>query len=564
MKNRTIFVLATAIVLLFAACHKDKNSINMNANIVAYGNNNSKVYVDNNHYANWNDGDKVMINGVNYTVGVSGNIASISGVAVNENGYYAIYPSDRATVSGDGYPSILMPQVQIYKPSASGKQLINAPMAAYCPSRDNGTHSLNFVNLCSLIEVNVPTNTEVAYITVTSTNNFLWGKATITGGGNPVLSIDNEATASAYTTANKTVTLDCTTNGSNGSDNSGGSDAATGVTSADPFYIVVPARTYTDLTVDVYVFETNTNGRRMVKLFTKSANASNNSATVESNMIYAVTYSGEPTPVQPPYPGLGTGEFSVSSTKKVRFSQGNLQYRNGAWRFSDDELVAFRNASDHNLETTNRSQYWIDLFGFGASGQGNLSTLPTTYTNTSSSYPQESLTATNRYDWGVNEISNGGNQPDKWRTLTKAEWQYLLGTSSSRNNKNRRAVIDCGNNTFITGLIIAPDGSTVASGWNSVTDYALRISRQVYVDNYQSVGCVFLPVTGYYAQNNSGDLTMQEYSNTPTGWYWTSTYDGQPWAAKVICDPNGMGISFAGQGIEVSRGCAVRLVRDVD
>ena len=34
-------------------------------------------------------------------------------------------------------------------------------------------------------------------------------------------------------------------------------------------------------------------------------------------------------------------------------------------------------------------------------------------------------------DWGVyNAISNGGNTPNKWRTLTVSEWQYLF-----QNNK---------------------------------------------------------------------------------------------------------------------------------
>ena len=48
MKNKNIFtfVLATAVVMFFSACQKEKSSINMSANIVTYGNNGSKVYVD--------------------------------------------------------------------------------------------------------------------------------------------------------------------------------------------------------------------------------------------------------------------------------------------------------------------------------------------------------------------------------------------------------------------------------------------------------------------------------------------------------------------------------------
>jgi hypothetical protein len=164
----------------------------------------------------------------------------------------------------------------------------------------------------------------------------------------------------------------------------------------------------------------------VVKRYSASATITDGSTTVStnvvSNIIYYIAMPNSTETVQPSYPGLGTGEFSVSDNKKVRFSQGNLQYKNGVWRFATDELEAFRNADDHNLVTTDRDQNWIDLFGFGTSGQGSLSTsrtpnLPTTYTYaTTGYYPHENLTGTNRYDWGVNEISNGGNQPDKWRT----------------------------------------------------------------------------------------------------------------------------------------------------
>lgn len=570
MNNKGIFVLATAAVMLFTACHKDNDSINMNANIVAYGNNGSKVYVDDAHYANWNNGDKVMINGVNYTVGVSGNIASINGVAVNENGYYAIYPSDRATVSGSGYPSILMPQVQIYKTDASGNQLINAPMAAYCPSRGNGTHSLNFVNLCSLIKVNLSSEQEVAYINVTSTDNFLWGKATVEGDDNPVLSIDNSATANVYTTDNKTVTLDCTTNGSNGSDNNGGSGAATGVTSAGPFYVVVPARTYTNLTVDVYVFETNNNGRRTVKLFTRSANASNNAATVESNMIYAVTYSGEPTPVQPPYPGLGTGEFSVSNTKKVRFSLGNLQYQasTGLWRFAANQWDVVGNAAGNTTASPARENQsdWIDLFGYGTSGNEQGSTTYYPYQYERYTYGPTSNISGTQFDWGVNEICNGGNQPNKWRTLTKDEWQFLInnasGSSATRRGKCGLASVTVGEHTY-KGFVLVPDNYTGLSFTTNEYKVITESNWNIHSQN----GCIFLPCAGI----RNGLAVSQDYVSTTTnsemdGYYWSSSYSSynESWLFKLKLWQNNTGGEVSCIDETTDMGLSVRLVRDVD
>ena len=584
MKNRLFnsILLALTCSVCFTACNKDEQFVDLNANIVNYGNNDSKVYVDDAHYANWHNPDTVMINGTVYSVAIASDgqsrpYASIPGVEVNTNGFYAIYPCDRIitpNTTGTGFPSILMPQVQVYT-QKDGKQIIKAPMAAYCEYNTNGTgHYLNFKNLCSLIEVNVPEGTEVAYIQVSS-DKFLWGNASITGDNdnpeNPVLQINQSTTGDNYSTNNHTVTLDCTTNGSNGSYTNGA--AAHGKTGG-PFYVVVPAGTYTNLTVDVYIFDGTIGNRNIVKLYTKTANATNNSATINNNMIYRVDCLGTPTEVQPPYPGLGTGEFSVSDNKKVRFSQGNLQYKNGVWRFATDELESFRNASNHNLVTTNRDQNWIDLFGFGTSGQGSPSTNPTTYTNAADYYPHVNLTGTNRYDWGVNEISNGGNQPDKWRTLTRTEWQYLLGIidNPNRNNKNRRAVINCGNDIdgnviLVPGLIIAPDGSSVASNWDASTTNgtALQITKETYVSTYQRAGCVFLPITGYYAYNYNNQNIVWYNGDGNEGWYWTSTYESnKPWAAKVVCSTNGGGVQFAGQGVEVYRGCAVRLVRDVD
>ena len=582
MKNRHFFYMAVALccTVFFGACNKDNDFVDFGASITSYANNGSKVWVDGGadgtHFAYWHQGDKVMINGTEYSVTLSNDdddqVAAINGVAVNTSGYYAIYPCDKivtsSNTSNSGYPTILLPQVQIYdKDPSTQKQIIRAPMAAY--SLNTGRRKLNFTNLCSLIEVTLPVSKDVAYIQVTSNNHYLWGEATISGESSPSLTIDDTYMKNNYYTDNHTVILDCSTNGSSGS-NTGGT-AADGTQSAGPFYVVVPANNYDNLKVEVYVYESGSdNYRRVVKRYSASATVPAGSTTVSTNVasnnIYYIAMPNSTETVQPSYPGLGTGEFSVSDNKKVRFSQGNLQYKNGVWRFATDELESFRNASNHNLVTTNRDQNWIDLFGFGTSGQGSLSTtstpnLPTTYTNAADYYPHVNLTGANRYDWGVNEICNGGNQPDRWRTLTKDEWQYLLGNSPNRRNKNVLAVID-GN---ITGLVIAPDGCSVASGWSSVTT-VLRITQQQYISTYQSVGCVFLPVTGYYSQANDGVLYMYDCSNsTPVGWYWTSTYEQpKPWAAKVVCSTNGGGVQFAGQEIVVYQGCAVRLVRDVD
>ena len=571
MKNRHFFsiVMALTFTVFFGACNKDNQVIDMDATIVTYGNAGSKVYVDGGengtHFAYWNNGDTVMINGNEYYLSVTTNsenqtIAAINGVAVNSGGYYAIYPCDRVISSNNGgYPSIQMPQVQIYRTDGNGHQLIKAPMAAY--SSNSGRRELKFTNLCSLIEVYLPEEKEVAYINVTSDDNFLWGKATISGTTNPSLSLNDNATAQDYTTSNKTVTLDCSTNGYVGS-NTGGTPAA-GVTSAGPFYIVVPARSYSNLKVDVYVFDGTEDGHRKVYRY-RAGEATTHSAStnIASNMIYTVTMPDDPQEIQPPYPYLGTGEFSVSDTKKVRFAMGNLQHKNGVWRFAENELVSFLDAADHNTVTTNRSNYWIDLFGYGTSGKGDPSYSPTTYA-INGNYATSTIAGT-LYDWGVNEISNGGNQPNKWRTLTLAEWQYLIARPG---HKHIGTVITKDNGEKVLGYIVAPDESSFdfdPSNWQYTS--GLHITESQFYNTYRSAGCIFLPLTGYYSQTTSGDIHVYvEGTGGKVGYYWASTkVNDSFWASKLVVGTNGGSVNFAGQGQTAATGCAVRLDRDVD
>ena len=591
MKNRHFFYIAVALccTAFFGACNKDNDFVDFGASIATYGNNGSKVYVDGGvegtHFAYWHDGDTVMINGHEYYVTLSTSqvnnqnqtIAAINGVSVNSAGYYAIYPCDKIISSStSGYPTILLPQVQIYRKDVStNKQIIKAPMVAY--SSNTGRRTLNFTNLCSLIEVTLPEAKKVAYIQVTSNNHYLWGEATISGESAPSLTINDTYMANNYYTDNHTVILDCSTNGTKGSN--GGTNA--GITPG-PFYVVVPANNYENLKVEVYIYEGTENNPQVVTRYSAEATVPAGSTTVNtniaSNMIYHIAMPKTLETVQPPYPGLGTGEFSVSATKKVRFSQGNLQYlaSKGMWSFSNNELAAL-GGGEGNCVINNRDNQdlWIDLFGFGTSGQTQYS--PTMYTSSNTAYPNDDISATNLYDWGVNEISNGGNQPNKWRTLTRTEWQYLLNVNNNiaaRSGRQGICAIRTGstNNDPVVacGVIIAPDSYN--PGW--VYGSAVNITMDQW-NTYKANGCVFLPVTGYRRYNN-GNIIVDDFNSISTpagstghsgdGYYWSSTKsdNSYAWAYKQNCPTNAGGVLVNCMQRQKSDGCAVRLVRDVD
>lgn len=558
---------ATAVL---TSCKKDNDTVSFRATISTYQNN-GKVYIDNNRYANWIDEDEVLINGAPYTVEVEGSgdnrIASINGVAVatsDQDGYYAIYPSECAlTTPTSGFPQILLPQVQLYRNDnptnpAQGNQIVEAPMAAYC-SADREQAGLDFTNLCSLLKIELEEEMEVGYITVSSSNKPLWGRASISGTDNPVLS--SPEIASLYSTDN-TVTLDCTPLGLHHE----GSGASSGVRSRGPFYIVLPPATnVSDLTVSIYVF-TGSNSNENRRTITKYTKSTTNPITIVSNKIYGIgdgldDFEEEENAPDVPFPNLGSGEFTVSRTrtggsffnptyryKKVRFSLANLQYNTAdkIWRFASNQWTALRaNQGDQN---------WIDLFGYGTSGVAHEGNTYYPYTNTTSNSDYASgLIGNTNHDWGVNAISNGGNQPNKWRTLSQAELYYLFNTRSHANDLHHT---NC-NVHGVNGMIVLPDNFPWNTAPYNSANYWDNITNAKWTD-LEGRGAVFFPITG----QRSGTSMRSGTSNQ--GCYWTSSCD-------ISYDPNTpYALHFTSNGETTDNtdknyyGNAVRLVRDVN
>ena len=135
--------------------------------------------------------------------------------------------------------------------------------------------------------------------------------------------------------------------------------------------------------------------------------------------------------------------FSVSATKTVTFSPGNLQYHpaNDEWRFASNQTDYIGEA---NANISSSYNGWIDLFGWGT---GNNPT------NASEDYEDYQTFV----DWGVNKIGN--DAPNTWRTLTYNEWNYILNNRSNASNLKGVAQVN-----GVNGLILLPDGWTCPSG----------------------------------------------------------------------------------------------------
>lgn len=248
----------------------------------------------------------------------------------------------------------------------------------------------------------------------------------------------------------------------------------------------------------------------------------------------------------------GDGKFSVSASKQVQFSQGNLQYQASTrtWRFAEHQYDII--GSDNSNISASYSG-WIDLFGWGT---GNNPT------NSSEDYKDYSTFV----DWGVNAISNGGNQANLWRTLTKDEWVYLFCT-----RWNASILFGLGSVNGVNGTIILPDSWTTPQGASftpstskglaDLGGYYLDKNGDHFGDNIytaeqwavmESAGAVFLPAAG--SRQFAGVHAVGSY-----GFYWTpsGSDDHNPpylnFGSNCIYPSTG--------GLLRTAGCSVRLVR---
>ena len=257
--------------------------------------------------------------------------------------------------------------------------------------------------------------------------------------------------------------------------------------------------------------------------------------------------------------------FSVSRYKRVRFSQGNLQYSNtgthlvdggtmarGTWRFAENQWDTLGHDND-NADSLYTG--WIDLFGWGTSGYNGKypymkDTDPSHYGN-----GIYSISETN-YDWGVyNAISNGGDEPGLWRTLTIDEWRYVLDERPDALQKFSYAVID-----GIGGVVLLPDYWVQPQG---VTFIPRNGSSNIYNNDQWTLleknGAVFLPANGFCTGN-----PIHTCQVNIMGDYWTSS-------RNVVSDPlsnNACEVNFSHHLINYMmisarfNGCNVRLVQE--
>ena len=195
-----------------------------------------------------------------------------------------------------------------------------------------------------------------------------------------------------------------------------------------------------------------------------------------------------PTPSGDKLPGV----FSVSGTKAVNFSKGNLQYDsdNQIWQFAANQWDYIGNTAGNNAITAAGiadNNGIVDMFcwvGASSSLEG-IKQYGIINAWSSSSYGSVAGEAL-KSDWGN---TMGG----AWRTLSKDEWIYLL--TERTNAANLRTL---GTVNGKAGLILMPDGWT-ASGVALTVTTANYTTNDINTTNWATLegqGCAFLPAAG--------------------------------------------------------------------
>ena len=220
------------------------------------------------------------------------------------------------------------------------------------------------------------------------------------------------------------------------------------------------------------------------------------------------------------------GVFSVSETKQVTFSPGNLQYTQSTntWSFASTqwEMIGTDNVTGGSVssDTTfgDRKEGTaladkVDLFGRSTSATNFGVSTSTDYNDYYGSF----------VDWGTNKIGN--DAPNTWRTLSYDEWKYLLNTRPNASSLKGVAQVNGVNGLiFLPDNWVCPEGITFKSGFHSewgVDDYA---AYQTFTadqwSKLEAAGAVFLPAAGHrygsygkYVQSNGSYWSATEFSS---------------------------------------------------
>lgn len=263
--------------------------------------------------------------------------------------------------------------------------------------------------------------------------------------------------------------------------------------------------------------------------------------------VHDTIYKCPPIPEEPL-----EGVFSVSATKQVMFSKGNLQYdyNTDTWAFAAHQydMIGSENVKGSSIAAK------IDLFGWSGSEwdvKWGISS-STNYDDYAGDF----------VDWGQN-MENGTT----WRTMTYSEWMYVIQYRVNAANLMGIARINLNDDgsEYANGLILLPDrwicpegvtfkvGLGKAAGWQTDREQEYADYQTITLADWQdleSSGAVFLPAAGSRRGASVGYVREE-------GYYWCA---GPGYYIRLETDECSYNTDRNG---DRSTGYAVRLVKDL-
>ena len=216
--------------------------------------------------------------------------------------------------------------------------------------------------------------------------------------------------------------------------------------------------------------------------------------------------------------------FSVSDTKKVTFSPGNLQYARSTdtWSFAENQYDYIGTDNVTGGSVSSDPKFGHDKKGDALADKIDLFAWSTNVTNFGVSTSTDDTDYSGVFvDWGSNQIGNDALRT--WRTLTYWEWVYVLFSRPNADNLKCVAQVN-----GVNGLILLPDnwicpsGVAFKSGFHSSEGADYYTAHQTFTaDQWSKLekrGAVFLPAIGIR-------LSTEVYSVQYRGFYWSATED---------------------------------------
>jgi len=233
----------------------------------------------------------------------------------------------------------------------------------------------------------------------------------------------------------------------------------------------------------------------------------------------------------------------------VQFSKANLEYMPARQTyffaahqmFAQTELNRWISETDLDFE---------DLFGWGTGND------PIKTSSNDTDYPSFK-------DWGQNAILNSTYEPGTWRTMTKAEWDYLLNKRQNAAQKRAVGQIDMGKYASFFGMFLLPDEFEMPQGLEMDMDaqeWTVNTYDVATLLRLEKAGVVFLPAGGFRTGLNIHDIDIGGTDRADHGYYWTTT-DYELYDAEMVY------IDKVGPSFQVrprSNGMSVRLVKDAE